>query len=213
MCLRFRSSRRGLSEEGRFSSGILTIPLLRRLISRETARDDARGVSTFRVTLAPWMTSGFHLKLMQPAINNQAAVWEPNASNRVWRPCDGASLWLKSGQCDVRSAPLTLTPVVLEVLYSATLPAAPQLTLMDLVEDLTFPVASSSTAAYAGDARFKAAKYSVPIYPQTSYALTSQGNVENPPLQRPFPANPAALNSVSRFVVGAGAWVAAFPAL
>jgi 1,4-alpha-glucan branching enzyme len=178
----------------------------------QTTRDDANGVSTFRVTLAPWMTSGFHLKLMQPATNNQAAVWEPNASNRVWRPSDGASLWLKSGQCDVRSAPLTLTPVALEVLYSATAPGAPQLTLMDLVEGSTFPVASSSTAAYAGGARFEVAKYIVPIYPQASYALTSQGNVENPPLQRPFPANPAALNSVSRFVVGAGAWVATFPA-
>jgi len=41
----------------------------------ESARDDVNWVSTFRVTLSQWMTSGFNLKLMQPATNNQAAVW------------------------------------------------------------------------------------------------------------------------------------------
>ena len=87
----------------------------------EAARDDANGVSTFNITLTEWMTSGFNLKLMQPAANDQGAVWEPDASNRVWRPSDGASLWLKSGQCDVRRTPLALTPVVLEVLFSGQL--------------------------------------------------------------------------------------------
>lgn len=178
----------------------------------ETARDDANCISTFRVTLAPWMTSGFNLKLMQPGTNIQAAVWEPNASNRVWRPCDGASLWLKSGQCDVRSQPLTLTPVALEVLYSATLLAPPQLTLTDLVEGSSFPSASSSTIQYGRNPRFKIASYSVPIYPQASYAITTAQNVENPPIQRPFPATPSDPSSLSRFVLGAGDWVDSFPA-
>ena len=179
----------------------------------ESARDNANGVSTFRVTLMQWMTSGFNLKLMQPAANSQAAVWEPDASNRVWRPCDGASLWLKSGQCDVRSQPLALTPVVLEVLYGASLATSPQLTLTDLVEGSVFPLACSSAKPYGGSSLFKVATYSVPIYPEASYAVTSQQNVENPAIQRPFPADPSASGNVSRFALGAGAWIAAFPTI
>jgi 1,4-alpha-glucan branching enzyme len=178
----------------------------------ESARDDANGVSTFRVTLTQWMTSGFNLKLVQPAANNQAAVWEPDASNRVWRPCDGASLWLKSGQCDVRSQPLALTPVALEVLYSASLATPPQLTLNDLVEGSVFPLACSAQP-YGGSSLFKVATYSVPIYPEASYAVTSQQNVENPAIQRPYPADPSAPGTVSRFALGAGNWVDAFPAI
>ena len=177
----------------------------------ESARDDANGISTFRVTLAQWMTSGFHLKLMRPAANNQPAVWEPDASNRVWRPCDGTSLCLKSGQCDVRTQPLALTPVPLEVLYNAGAPDAPQFTLTDLVEGSTFPVESSATQLYGASPLFKVAAYSVQIYPGASYAITSAQNIENPPLQRPFPADPSAVGNVSRCVLGASAWVDAFP--
>jgi 1,4-alpha-glucan branching enzyme len=178
----------------------------------ETARDDANNVSTFHVTLRPWMTAGFNLKLMQPATNTQAAVWEPNAANRVWRPCDGASLWLKSGQCDVRNEPLALTPVALEVLYSATLSTPPQLTLTDLIEGSSFPLGTSETTVYGANSRFKVATYSVPIYSQASYAVASLDGVENPPIQRLFPANPSAPGSVSRFILGAGDWVSSFPA-
>ncbi len=179
----------------------------------ESARDDANGVSTFNLTLAEWMTSGFNLKLVQPAANGQAAVWEPDASNRVWRPCDGASAWLKSGQCDVRSTPLALTPVALEVLFSARLSAPPQLALQDLVEKSVFPLVCSSAQPYSRSSLFKVASYSVSIYPQASYAVASQQNVENPPIQRPFPADPSALSTVSRFSLGAGDWVDAFPAI
>jgi hypothetical protein len=179
----------------------------------ESARDDANGISTFRVTLAAWMTTGFHLKLMHPAANNQPAVWEPDASNRVWRPCDGASLWLKSGQCDVRTQPLTLTSVPLEVLYNASAPAAPQFTLTDLVEGSVFPIASSGSQPYGANPLFEVATYSVQIYPGASYGITSARNVENPPLQRPFPADPTAVGNVSRCVLGASAWVNAFPAV
>jgi 1,4-alpha-glucan branching enzyme len=186
-------------------------PSVRPAFFGESARDDSRAVSTFRVTLMPWMTSGFHLKLMQPAANNQAALWEPDASNRVWRPRDGASLWLKSGQCDVRSQPLALTPVALEVLYSASLATPPQLTLTDLVEGSAFPLACSSTSEYVGNSRFRIAKYSVPIYAQASYTISSLQNLENPALQRPFPATPSDPNAVSRFVLGAGGWVDTFP--
>ena len=176
----------------------------------ESTRDDVNGVSTFRVTLAPWMTLGFNLKLVQPAPNNQS-VWEPDAGNRIWRPCDGASLWLKSGQCDLRSGRLALTPVGLEVLYSASLAAPPQLALTDLVEGSVFPVACSSALPYSASPLFKVATYSASIFPEASYAVSCQMNVENPAIQRPFPADPSAPGSVSRFALGAGDWIAAFP--
>jgi 1,4-alpha-glucan branching enzyme len=177
----------------------------------QTARDTVNGISTFRVVLQAWMTYGFHLKLMQPAAGNNAAVWEPDASNRVWRPCDGASLWLKSGQSNVRSKPLTLTAVPLEVLYSGRLASAPQLTLTDTVENSTFPVAAASSSPYAASPLFQVGSYNVSIYPGASYSIS--GNIENPPIQRPFPADPAAIGSVSSFALGATAWLDTFPSV
>ncbi|MBV8358398.1 MAG: hypothetical protein JO189_10740 [Deltaproteobacteria bacterium] len=179
----------------------------------ESARDEAQGLSTFNVTLAEWMTAGFNLKLIQPAANNKAAVWEPDASNRVWRPCDGKSLWLKSGQCDVRNTPLSLQPVALEVLYSASLSSPPQLALQDLVEGSVFPLVTTSVQPYDSSSLFKVAKYTVSIYPEASYAVTSQAGIENPPISRPFPPDPSVLDKVSRFALGASSWVDAFPAI
>jgi hypothetical protein len=159
------------------------------------------------------MTSGFHLKLAQPAANNEGAVWEPDTSNRVWRPCDGASLWLKSGQCDVRKTPLALTQVALEVLYSAALSTPPRLVVQDLVQKSVFPLVCTSVQPYGGSSLFKVGAYNVPIYPETSYAVTSQENVENPAILRLFPADPSSPDTVSRFVLGASAWVDTFPTI
>jgi hypothetical protein len=86
----------------------------------QTARDDAAGISSFAITLETWMMNGFHFKLTGWDTSG-VQIWEQDTSNRVWRPCDGASLWIKSGQCDVRSQPLTLTQIDLEVLLPATL--------------------------------------------------------------------------------------------
>lgn len=112
------------------------------------------------------MTSGFHLKLMQPSPGNPEPVWEPDSANRVWRPADGALLWLKSGQCDVRSKPLALTPVALQVLYSSRLADPPQFTLTDLVEQCDSPISASGSLPYAGSSLFKVSSYSVQIYPE-----------------------------------------------
>ena len=45
----------------------------------------------------------------------------------------------------------------------------------------------------------------------SSQAASGQPNVENPPLSRPFPADPTALDAVSLCALGASAWLAAFP--
>ncbi len=176
----------------------------------ESARDDAKFVSTFQVALLPWMTSGFNLKLMRPGANGNPDTWEPDSSNRVWRPCDGASLWLKSGQCDVRSQQLALTPVALEMLYSASLAAPPELTLTDSVEGVAIDLVASSAPSYSGGSLFNVANYEVQIFPGASYTVTTK-DLENPPIQRPFPADPTALDAVSRCALGASAWVDNFP--
>src|SRR5262249_37868590 len=87
------------------------------------------------------------------------------------------------------------------------------LVLQDLVENSTFPITASSTQAYAGSSLFRVASYSVPIYPGASYSVISQQDLENPALQRPFPADPTVPGAVSRFALGASAWVNGFPTL
>jgi 1,4-alpha-glucan branching enzyme len=176
----------------------------------QSARDAAAGVSTFTVPLASWMVAGFHLKLMTYGANGNK-IWEADSSNRVWRPCDGASPWLKSGQCDVRSQPLALTPVQLEVLVPAAA-AAPALTLNDIAESLQLSVTALASRPYAGSPLFQVVSYSPTIYPQAAYNLSvNPGNGEGAPITRAFPANPADLTQISRFVLGTGAWLTSFP--
>jgi 1,4-alpha-glucan branching enzyme len=176
----------------------------------ESARDDDDGISTFTVPLAGWMTAGFHLKLVGRNPDG-SELWEPDASNRVWRPADGATLWLKSGQCDVRSAPLTLTATTLEVLVPATLQPLPTINLRDVVEDLTVSVAAAQLDDFAGNPLFKVATYHPSIYPQATYTVSAQSG-ENPPIVRPFPADSGKPTDPSLFALGAGSWLPNFPA-
>jgi 1,4-alpha-glucan branching enzyme len=179
----------------------------------ETSRDDVNNVSTFSVALLPWMTAGFHLKLMKIGGGpNGSDLWEADTANRVWRPGDGVNLWLKSGECDVRNQPLSLTPVALEVLYSARVATAPSLTLIDLAEGSTFAVNAVSTQPYASSQLFNVATYRPAIYLGAAYSISSD-SLENPSLQRPFPADPTVTQNTSRFALGAGAWLAAFPVI
>ncbi len=179
----------------------------------ETSRDDGASLSTFTVSLQSWMTAGFHLKLMQPGSGGAGDIWEPDSANRVWRPCDGASLWLKSGQNDLRSEPLSLKPVGVEVLYPANLAGPPVLVLHDTVENLDFPVAAPEIHAFPGSPLFNIGAYRVNIYPGASYTLTTRNDVEHPPLIRPFPADTADMTAISRLALGTSPWLDTFPAI
>jgi hypothetical protein len=121
--------------------------------------------------------------------------------------------WLKSGQNDVRSKPLALTQFAMEVLFPAVMPGAPALVLLDAVENLSLPLTGSSTNVYAGNPLFNVATYDVDIYAGAAYTVSSQNNVENPPIVRPFPADPTNPSAVSRFALGASAWLSAFPGI
>jgi 1,4-alpha-glucan branching enzyme len=74
-------------------------------------------------------------------------------------------------------------------------------------------VTVSAVRPYPASPLFQVASCSAAIFPQASYAVSSSQNVENPPISRPFPADPAALDTVSRFALGASAWLSAFPAV
>ena len=175
----------------------------------QSARDDAAGISTFVVTLADWMTAGFHLKLT--ARDSQGNdLWEPDSSNRIWRPCDGAALWLKSGQCDVRSEPLVLTTLSVQVLVPASLQPVPTLVLRDTVEQLDIPVAVTDLVAAPNSVLFNIATYEPQIYPQAAYSISANSG-ESPAISRPFPADPGDPSEPSLFALGAGSWLEAFP--
>ena len=167
----------------------------------ESSRDDGTGVSRFVVTLAGWMTKGFHLKLVGPGPIDRR-LWETDASNRVWRPRDGDTLWLKSGQCDVRSHPLALTPLDVEVLMPAGV-SPPSMILEDVTEGQKLAIEPVGTRPYAGSPLFQVATYRPSIYPEAGYNLMASGG-ESSPINRPFPANPADLGQTSRFALGAG---------
>jgi hypothetical protein len=130
----------------------------------ETSRSDP--VSTFAVPLAAWMTGGFHFKLVGTSPDGKD-VWEPDGSNRVWRPCDGSTVWVKSGQVSVRGQPLALTSLPVEVLFPAALGSAPALDLLDPVEDLHQPL-TGAAAPFPGSALFRVASYAAPVYPDAA---------------------------------------------
>jgi 1,4-alpha-glucan branching enzyme len=176
----------------------------------EAARDDAAGVSRFDVTIQSWMVGGFHFKLLGPG--GEDGDWEPEASNRVWRPADGLSVWVKSGQVSVRRAPLALTNVPMDVLYPAAA-APPGFILRDPVEQLEQALAPVGPPVPADPGGlFAVATYRVPIYPGAAYEVRA-ADADEPGgrLDRPFPADSARPTATSRLVLGAPGWVANFP--
>ena len=175
----------------------------------EASRSDP--VSVFIVALAPWMTAGFHFKLVGTAPDGKES-WEPEGSNRVWRPCDGSTMWVKSGQVSVRSQPLVLTALPVEVLFPASLGTPPPLDLLDPVEQLHQPL-TGTTAAFPGNDLFRVASYAAPVYADAAYILSASAGEGAPPMIRPFPADPDDLTSPSRFVLGVDGWVKDFPAI
>ena len=176
----------------------------------EVRRDESASTSVVDIPLADWMTAGFHFKLVKGDGDN--ALWEPDSANRVWRPCDGASMWIKSGQVNVRQAPLILTPVPVEVLYPATMPSPPRLDRDDQGDD-PVSIDAVSTQPYPGSL-FRVAAYRVGIYPDAPYWLSgAQGSEGDPAVVRSFPPDPTNPAATARMILGAGGWVADFPAV
>ncbi|HUI64370.1 MAG TPA: alpha-amylase family glycosyl hydrolase, partial [Bacteroidota bacterium] len=173
----------------------------------EASRADP--VSTFVVRLAPWMTGGFHFKLVGAGQNGND--WEPDGSIRVWRPSDGSTMWVKSGQVSVRSKPLTLVSVPVEAVVPVSLEGPAVIDLVDPIENYHQSL-SPTLQPFAGSPLFLLATYSASIYPDAAYEMSFLGAVEgDPALARPFPADPDHVGNPSRLILGSAGWVSAFP--
>ena len=169
----------------------------------------ANAVSGFAVPLAGWMTAGFHFKM----VTADGGYWEPDASNKVWRPSDGSAMWMKSGQASVRNQPLTLTSVPVEALIPAALGSPAIADLFDPVENLHQSL-TPTVSAYPGSPLFQMSAYTASIYPDAPYQFSFLGGIEgDSAMVRPFPADPANLANPSNVVLGAAGWVADFPAV
>jgi 1,4-alpha-glucan branching enzyme len=172
----------------------------------ESARQES--VSDFEVTLTNSMTAGFNYKFVG-IDERQHDLWEPDSSNRVWRPADGAEVWTVSGQVSVRKQPPVVALYPVEVLFPAGIGSPGSLNLIDPVEGSTDSY-SPTISNFAADNRFKLATYPVEIYPDAAYAVQFNPGVEsNNPYYRPFPS-PHAPVQASRCVLGAQDWVKDF---
>jgi hypothetical protein len=183
---------------------------------RETARDEVKQISTFEVTLQPWMTPGFNFKLKKPAGDaghgRTHDVWEVDSVNRVWCPGDGNNVWIKSGQSSVSSWPVEPAMAPIEVMFPANQEMAPVLQLTDLCEESSTTYTSGLVMQYIGCPLFNVASYSLPYYPGAKYSLTAAEGVEDKSIKRSFPANPNAPGVMTQFAVGLSGWlVAGFP--
>ncbi len=129
------------------------------------SRNETSNTSTFIVPLQDWMRQGFHFKL-----KNADGGYESDRANRVWRPSDGAEVWLKAGQFDLRPYPIELVTETLDLLYPATLDSPPPLNLQDTSDDYAdaFPAIESSDSA---DPLFRQARYAFPVYRGATYSL------------------------------------------
>ncbi len=131
----------------------------------QASRDPASQTSTFTVPLQAWMQEGFHFKLKAPHGKD-----EPKRLNRVWRPSDGAAIWIKAGQLDLRPYPIERVTETFDLLYPATLAEAPPLTLRDDYDDYSETVAAAESSTTA-DALFRQVRYRVQVYRGSTYTL------------------------------------------
>ncbi len=166
----------------------------------ETSRTP-NDVSTFDITLDASTATGFHFMLTGPG-----NTWEPQNAVRVWRPLDGKTPWIKSGQVSVRVNPLKLLPVQVEVILP-TSQAPPKLFLYDPVEqlsvDFTLQPAQQSPLAPL----FKLARYAGFMYPDAIYEAWADPASEGQQITRPFPVDPGNLATVSRFALGSDGYL------
>jgi hypothetical protein len=145
----------------------------------EADRDDARKLSFFRVMLEPWMTSGFHFKLV-----DAQGRYEPEESNRFWRPVDGTTVFIKSGQVVVSPTAPMPVDVSISVIVPSALAAHAALGISDAVDD--FAGDAAPTGAAPLDQEFVAVGFRVSVYPNAAYdAVPRSEGADGVPGYRP----------------------------
>jgi len=123
--------------------------------------------TTFVVPLDDRLRDGFHFKLI--GAGNNFHDFEPDSSNRVWRPSDGPEVWIKSGQVDVRPEAITLLNVPIDFIYPPSL-GTPRLHIADLVDDFNADLDPAPPVAL--DGHLSRTRYTVSVYPAAIYNLS-----------------------------------------
>ncbi len=184
----------------------------------ETSRDAGQAVSRFDVRFdqadrhLDWMRGGFHFKFI-----DRDGGFEADTCNRVWRPSDGDTVSVKSGQASVSAGDVAAKQVTIGLLYPKALGAAPALKLVDLSGEPHQEIVSPGSAppSAAKDPRFVKADYVVSVYPEAPYALELAERAIEGPLSRPLRVAPGDQGSglAKLAIVGEARWLDAEPAM
>lgn len=147
----------------------------------QARRDDTNKLSTFILPLQDWMRKGFHFKL-----KSAKGGYESDGVNRVWRPCDGTSIWIKAGQLDVRPQPIELVTETIELLYPSCLGSVPILDLQDRSDEFQVLINANQSPDNPSDPLFRTAEYSFQVFRGATYDISfkTPGNSGDP--RRPF---------------------------
>lgn len=156
----------------------------------QSSRDDTHQLSTFDLTLQPWMQQGFYFKLIDHQGN-----YESDRNIRIWLPIDGSQVWLKGDQMDMRSQRTALVSAPVEVIHPNT--SSPQLQVIDDSEGLIDTLDANSTIPLTGDPLFVRSHYPVTVYPGATYTLKLEDEPEGRKFRIPFDLLDTLTTSVS----------------
>ena len=189
--------------EHRFNGGaaFIWVPPNAGTATNESARNNAAETSTFVIQLTPALQSGFHFKLV-----SAAGVYEPDNAIRFWTPSDGPNIWVKSGEVNVQSTPMT--PVQIGVdFFSPLALGTPNLRLQDLVGDFDDTIIPDTTTTL--DAVFATSHYTITVYTGILYNIW--WTTEPQSLMRRFRIPPAVAVGPSIAVNGYDHWLTTPP--
>lgn len=151
------------------------------LMVNETQPGQNPATTTFVVPLDERMRGGFHFKLVGVGSQNDFRDYEPDFSNRVWRPSDGAEVWIKSGQVDLRPQTITILNIPIDFIYPPSL-GTPRLHIEDLVDD--YDATLDPAAPVPIDQHLSRIRYTVSVYPAAIYNVSWSS--EPPQMARRF---------------------------
>ncbi len=189
--------------EHRFNGGaaFVWVPPNAGTPTNESARNNAANTSTFVIQLTPALQSGFHFKLV-----SAAGVYEPDNAIRFWAPSDGPNIWVKSGEVNVQSTPMT--PVQIGVdFFSPLALGTPNLRIQDLVGDFDDTIVPDTTTPL--DAVFATSHYTITVYTGILYNIW--WTTEPQSLMRRFRIPPAVAVGPSIAVNGYDHWLTTPP--
>jgi hypothetical protein len=151
--------------EQRFNGGaaFIWVPPSAGNPTNESTRNNAANTSTFVIQLTPALQSGFHFKLV-----SAAGVYEPDNAIRFWTPSDGPNIWVKSGEVNVQSTPMTPVQIGVDFFSPLTL-GTPNLRIQDLVSDFDDTILPSINTPL--DAVFAASHYTITVYTGLLYNI------------------------------------------